>query len=231
MTLWWIEMCSLWLLLCCIILLLLCDYACLLCWQVVEFADDESKRVYEEAYEAFKARHLSRDEFVEFSAKTDLPGFVRKLTMHDPNHEVPSWMSSNCFCLAACCCLTWPYRLMFNSAVSSYSYRILKKVVARPVPVLTQPQSVGDLPAPPTVEISAPSLPPPPAVEIFAPHVPHVSNYDQHPDNMHPVPIIPPDHIPSVPPPSYAEFSANPDLFHSTRRAGHESIPLSEMTL
>jgi len=183
--------------------------------------------VYEEAYEAFKARHLSRDEFVEFSAKNDLPGFVRKLAVHDPDHEVPTWMSSSCFCLAACCCLTWPYRLMLNSAVSSYSYRIVKKVVARPVPVVTQPQSVGDLPFLPT----APSFPPPPAVEIFAPSVPHVTNSDQHPDDMDSVPIIPSDHIPSVPPPSYAEFSANPGLFRSTKHAGHESIPLWEMKL
>ena len=168
---------------------------------------------------------------MEFSAKNDLPGFVKKLAVHDPDHEVPPWMSSNCFCLAACFCLTWPYRLMFNSSVSSCNYRIVKKVVARPVPIVTQPQSVGNWPPPPAVEISAPSAPPPPAVEISAPYVPPVINSDHRLDDMDSVPIIPSDHIPSVPPPSYAEFTANPGLFRSTKQAGHELIPLSEMKL
>jgi len=183
--------------------------------QVIEFADDESKRVYEEAYEAFKARHLTRDEFVEFSAKNDLPGFVKRLTVHDPDYEVPSWMSSSCFCLASCCCLSWPYRLIFNSSVSSYNYRIVKKVLARPVPVINQPQSIGDFQPPPVAELSAP-LP-----LIYS---------DHNPDDFTLVPIEPSDQIPSVPPPSYEEFASNPGLFGFTKHAGQESIPMSEIT-
>jgi len=176
--------------------------------------------VYEEAYEDFKARHLTRDEFVEFSIKNDLPGFVKTLSVHDPGHDVPSWMTSSCFCLASCLCLTWPYRLMLKSSVSSYSYRIVKKVLARPVPVINQPQSIGDIPRLPEAATLEPCAPPLPVIYS-----------DDLPDDMGPIPIIPSDQIPSVPPPSYEEFAANPDLFHKTKRGVQESIPLSEMRL
>jgi len=170
--------------------------------------------VYEEAYEEFKSRHLSRGEFVEFSTKNDLPGFVKRLVVHGPDHDVPSWMSSNCFCLASCCCLTWPYRLMFNSSVSSYSYRIVKKISARAVPVVNQPQSLGDFQRPSEAA----------AVEPCAPPLPVIIS-----DDMPSIPFAPSDQIPSVPPPSYDEFTANPGLFHSPKHALQESIPLSEM--
>jgi len=176
--------------------------------------------VYEEAYEDFKARHLTRDEYVEFGIKNDLPGFVKTLSVHDPGNDVPSWMSSTCFCLASCLCLTWPYRLMLKSSVSSYSYRIVKKVLARPVPVINQPQSIGDFPRMPEAPTSEPCAPPLPV--IFS---------SDHPDDMGSIPIIPSDQIPSAPPPSYEEFSANPSLFHSTKHSVQESIPLSKMRL
>ena len=176
--------------------------------------------MYEEAYENFKARHLTRDEFVEFSIKNDLPGFIEKLSVHDPDHSVPSWMTSSCFCLASCFCLTWPYRLMLNSAVSSYNYRIVKKVIARPVPVTNQPQSIGDLPRLPEAATSEPCAPPLPVIYP-----------DGYSDDMGSLPIIPSDQIPSAPPPSYEEFTANPNLFYSTKCAVQESIPLSEMRL
>ena len=185
---------------------------------MIEFADDESKRVYERAYEAFKARHLTRDEFVEFSVRNDLPGFVRSMTVHDPDYSVPSWMTKSCFCLASCCCLTWPYRLMFNSETSRYSYRIIKKVLARPVPVSSQPQSVGDFPPP------AEPMP----LEPCAPLLPVIVS-DHYPDNVAPIPVILSDQVPSVPPPSYEEFAANPDRFRTTKHGRHESIPLSKM--
>jgi len=180
----------------------------------VEFADDESKRVHEEAYEDFKARHLTCDEFVEFSIRNDLPGFVKTLTVHDPEHSVPSWMTSSCFCLVSCLCLTWPYRLILNSSITNYSYRIVKKVLARSVPVVSQPQSIGGYPQPPSGALSA--SPPPftyPTDRL---------------DDSNSVPIIPLDHLPSVPPPSYEEFTANPNMF-PTKKAVQESIALSEL--
>lgn len=187
---------------------------------MVDFADDVSKCVYEEAYEAFKARHLTRDEFVVFSAKNSLAGFVKKLAVHDPDYPVPSWMSSTCFCLASCCCMTWPYRFMVNSSVSSYNYRIIKKVLARPVAVTNQPRSVGDVqpvPATESVEPTAP-LPPPPS-------------YSSHRrDDMDAIPVMPFDQIPSVPPPSYEEFAADPAMFRTPKHGIPELIPLSEMT-
>ena len=173
--------------------------------------------MHEEAYEDFKARHLTRDEFVEFSIKNDLPGFVKTQMVHDPEHSVPSWMTSSCFCLASCLCLTWPYRLVLNSSTTNYSYRIVKKVLARPMTVVTQPQSIGGYPHPPAA--AAPSAPPPPPFTYPA---------ADHPDDTSSVPIIPSDQIPSVPPPSYEEFTANPDMF-PTKRAVQESIALSEL--
>ena len=190
---------------------------CLLYWQVIEFADDESKRVYEEAYEAFKARHLTRDQFVEFSTKNELPGFVKRLAVRDPEHELPSWMTSNCFCLASCCCLSWPYRLIFNSSVSAYSYQIVKKVLARPGAIVVQPQTASDihpLPEEATLEPSAPLLP--------------IIPYIQCPDD---IPVIPCSQVPAAPPPSYEEVTGNPDMFGHTKHGVHESIPLSEMRM
>lgn len=190
-------------------------------WQVIEFADDASKHVYEQAYEMFKARHLTQDQFVEFSTKNDLPGFVKRLAVHDPNFDVPTWMSSSCFCLASCCCLSWPYRWVFNSSVSSYSYRIIKKVLARPGPIVNQPQSSSDFqPSPPAAATFEPCAPPLPVIYT-----------DDHPDDNASIPIIPSDQMPSAPPPSYEEFAANPNLFGSTKRAAHESIPMSSVHL
>jgi len=186
-------------------------------WQVIEFADDESKRVYNEAFEAFKARHLTRDQFVEFSTNNDLPGFVKRLNVHYPEYEVPTWMSSTCFCLASCCCLSWPYRLIFNSSVSEYSYRIVKKVVARPVPIISQPQPSGDFSPPLEAATSLPSAPPP---DFFA----DLGDQDG-------VPVIQSDHLPSVPPPSYEEFAADPNRYGYTKNLARESIQLSEMRI
>jgi len=191
----------------------------LYCWQAIEFADDESKQAYGEAYEAFKARHLTRDQFVEFSVKNDLPGFVKRLTVHDPEYSVPSWMSSTCFCLASCCCLSWPYRWMFNASVSRYSYRIIKKVLACRVPITNQPQSAG--------EISPPPFPGAVPLEPCSPPLPVIKN-DNRP-NDETVPVMPFAGIPSVPPPSYEEFAANPGFFKPTKQ--HESIPLSDIKL
>jgi len=176
--------------------------------------------VYEDAYEAFKARHLAHDEFVEFSTKNDLPHFVKRLAVRDPDYDVPTWMSSTCFCMASCCCLSWPYRWVFNSSVSSYSYRIVKKVLARPGPVINQPQPTGDFHRP---LASAP-------IEPHAPPLPVIYT-DDHPDDSVSIPIVPSDQIPSAPPPSYEEFAANPNLFGTTKRAGHELIPMSDMKM
>jgi len=198
--------------------LLLHSTVWLLLLQVIEFADDVSKRLYEEAYEAFKARHLTRDQFVEFSAKNDLPNFVKRLSVRDPDYDIPTWMSSTCFCMASCCCLSWPYRWMLNSSVSSYSYRIVKKVLVRPGPIVSQPQATGDFQPPPA---SAP-------IEPHAPPLPIIYTDDYPSDNVY-IPIIPSDHIPSAPPPSYDEFAANPNLFGTTKRAVHESIPMYDM--
>lgn len=199
---------------------LTCSTALLLCRQVIEFADDTSKHVYEEAYEAFKARHSTRDQFVEFGTKNDLPNFVKRLAVRDPCYDVPSWMNTGCFCLASCCCLSWPYRWAFNSSVSSYSYRIIKKVLARPGPVINQPQPSGDFHPPPVALTFEPCAPPLPI--IYA---------DDHPDDNVPIPIMPLDHMPSAPPPSYEEFAANPNMFGTTNHAAHESIPMSDMKL
>ena len=99
------------------------------CRQAIEFADDQTKRIYDEAFQLFKSSNRSRDEQVDFSVDYHLPSYVKELAIPDPNKR---WMSSNYFVLATCLCLTWPYRWLLSSSKSEYHYRVVKKVEVGP---------------------------------------------------------------------------------------------------
>lgn len=101
-------------------------------WQDIEFADDYSKCIYDEAFGLFKSSNRGRDEKVDFTVEYNLPSYVKELAIRDPNKK---WMTSTCFTLATCFCLTWPYRWLLNSSKNEYHYRIVKKVTVSP----TQP--------------------------------------------------------------------------------------------
>jgi len=103
--------------------------------QAIEFADDQSRCIYNDAFELFKTCNRGRDEHVDFSVEYNLPSYIKELAVRDPNKQ---WMSSNYFTLATCLCLTWPFRWLLNSSKTEYQYSVVKKVTINPTQVLRE---------------------------------------------------------------------------------------------
>ena len=99
------------------------------CWQAVEFADDRSQCLYNDAFELFKTSNAGRDQHVDFTVEYDLPSYAKELAIRDPSRQ---WLSSKHFVLASLFCFTWPYRWILNSSKNEYHYRIVKKVTVSP---------------------------------------------------------------------------------------------------
>ena len=90
------------------------------------FADDVSRRTFNQFKESYIRENQSRDTHIEHSVKLEIPGFKERVMGSD--RKPPCWMSLPCFFLAHLLLLGWPYRWLLKSRTDKTEFKVKKEI-------------------------------------------------------------------------------------------------------
>ena len=102
-------------------------------FQLVEWADVESKCICDEAFSEFTGRHQGRDVHVDCTIEYDYPIAHSRLALYpgsnpDTLTRPPCWMTTGVFWVASILFCSWPYRLVFKQFTKEVKYNIVKRI-------------------------------------------------------------------------------------------------------